>query len=99
LPTINLALQKGAKAVVLMSHLGRPDGNRNPKFTLKPVADKLSELMGGRPVTFLDDCVGPDVEAACADPERGSVILLENMRFYAEEEGKGCRHEDGCPGS
>lgn len=98
IPTIKLALDKGAKSVVLMSHLGRPDGMKNPKFTLKPVAEKLGELLG-KPVTFLPDCVGSDVESACADPAPGSVIVLENMRFYAEEEGKGCRHEEGCPGA
>ena len=94
IPTINMALEKGAKSVVLMSHLGRPDGQKNAKYTLKPIADKLSELLS-KPVTFLNDCVGDDVEKACADPEKGSIILLENMRFYAEEEGKGCKHEDG----
>lgn len=88
LPTIQFALEQGAKAVILMSHLGRPDGNPNPKFTLQPVAEKLSELLG-KPVRFLSDCVGPEVEAACADPEPGSVILLENLRFHIEEEGKG----------
>lgn len=98
LPTIQLALAKGAKSVVLMSHLGRPDGQRNPKFTLKPVADKLSELLG-KAVTFVGDCVGEEVEKACAGPAKRSVILLENMRFYAQEEGKGCKHEEGCPGA
>jgi len=90
MPTIQLVLEKGAKAVILMSHLGRPNGCKNPKMTLKPVADKLAELMD-KPVTFLDDCVGADVEAACADPAPGSIFVLENMRFYAEEEGKGVR--------
>jgi phosphoglycerate kinase len=94
IPTIKLALEKGAKSVVLMSHLGRPDGQKNPTLTLKPIADKLSELLS-KPVTFLNDCVGADVEAACSSPEKGSIILLENMRFYAEEEGKGCKHEEG----
>lgn len=98
LPTINLALEKGAKSVVLMSHLGRPDGQKNSTLTLKPVADKLGELLG-KSVTFLSDCVGEEVEKACADPAAGSIILLENMRFYAEEEGKGCKHEEGCPGA
>jgi len=98
LPTINMALEKGAKSVVLMSHLGRPDGCKNLKFTLKPIADKLAELIG-KPVVFLPDCVGDEVEQACADPAPGSIFLLENMRFYAEEEGKGCNHEVGCPGS
>ncbi|KAL9185804.1 hypothetical protein ACHAXT_003581 [Thalassiosira profunda] len=98
MPTIQKVLDGGAKSVVLMSHLGRPDGAKNPKFTLKPVADKLGELLG-KPVTFLSDCVGEEVEKACADPAPGSIIVLENMRFYAEEEGKGTRHEGGCPGA
>jgi len=92
MPTIQLVLEKGAKSVVLMSHLGRPNGNKNDKFTLKPVADKLGELMN-KPVTFLSDCVGEEVETACADPETGSIFVLENMRFYAEEEGKGVNAE------
>merc|ERR1719434_453657 len=66
-------------------------------MTLKPVADKLAELMG-RPVTFLPGCVGAEVEAACADPEEGSIIVLENLRWHVEEEGKGIEHEEGCPG-
>ncbi|KAL7508638.1 LOW QUALITY PROTEIN: hypothetical protein ACHAXN_005717 [Cyclotella atomus] len=98
IPTIELVLGKNAKSVVLMSHLGRPDGMKNPKFTLKPFAEKLGELMG-ESVTFLSDCVGEEVEKACADPEHGSIIVLENMRYYAEEEGKGCKHEEGCPGA
>mmetsp|Transcript_17155 Transcript_17155/g.32158 ORF Transcript_17155/g.32158 Transcript_17155/m.32158 type:complete len:423 (-) Transcript_17155:353-1621(-) len=88
MPTIQQVLDGGAKSVVLMSHLGRPFGQKNTKFTLKPVADKLGELMG-KPVTFLSDCIGDEVEKACADPAAGSIIVLENMRFYAEEEGKG----------
>eukprot|EP00970_Alexandrium_tamarense_P014313 scaffold4048_cov191-Alexandrium_tamarense.AAC.13 len=98
IPTIQLVLDGGAKSVVLMSHLGRPDGTKNAKYTLKPVAEKLGEIMG-REVTFLNDCVGEEVEKACADPAAGSIIVLENMRFYAEEEGKGIKHEDGCPGA
>uniref|UniRef100_A0A7S1ICQ5 Phosphoglycerate kinase n=1 Tax=Eutreptiella gymnastica TaxID=73025 RepID=A0A7S1ICQ5_9EUGL len=98
LPTIQMALDGGAKAVILMSHLGRPDGQPNPKMTLKPVSEKLAELIG-KPVTFLADCVGPEVEAACADPAEGSIILLENLRWHVEEEGKGIKHEAGCPGA
>jgi phosphoglycerate kinase len=94
IPTINMTLDKGAKSVVLMSHLGRPNGQKIEKYTLKPVADKLAEILG-KPVTFLNDCIGAEVEAACADPEKGSIILLENMRFYAEEEGKGVKTEEG----
>jgi phosphoglycerate kinase len=86
LPTIQHALDSGA-SVVLMSHLGRPDGKKNAKYSLKPVAVKLEELLG-RPVKFLDDCVGAEVEAACAAIQPGEVILLENVRFYIEEEGK-----------
>lgn len=88
LDSIKLALSKKAKSVVLISHLGRPDGNKNTKYTLAPVAEELKNLLGQN-VTFLSDCVGNDVEAACKDPAPGSVILLENVRFYVEEEGKG----------
>jgi phosphoglycerate kinase len=88
LPTIKYALEQGA-AVVLMSHLGRPDGQKVAKFSLKPVAVELEKVLG-RPVTFLDDCVGPAVEAACGAGQlkAGSVVLLENLRFHIEEEGK-----------
>ncbi|MBP6506797.1 MAG: phosphoglycerate kinase [Opitutaceae bacterium] len=92
LPTIKYALEKGA-AVVLMSHLGRPDGKKLAKFSLKPVAAELEKLLG-QPVTFLDDCVGPAVEAACAQLAPGTVVLLENLRFHIEEEGK-VKLEDG----
>jgi len=94
LPTIKYALDHGA-AVVLMSHLGRPDGKVIARFSLKPVAEKLQELLG-RPVTFLPDCVGPQVEQACAAGalQPGAVVLLENLRFHIEEEGK-IKNEDG----
>mmetsp|Transcript_63142 Transcript_63142/g.131289 ORF Transcript_63142/g.131289 Transcript_63142/m.131289 type:complete len:430 (-) Transcript_63142:143-1432(-) len=96
IPTIQKALEGGAKAVILMSHLGRPDGKPNAKMTLKPVADRLGELMS-KPVTFLADCVGAETEAACANPAEGSIIVLENLRFHVEEEGKGVNHVEGCP--
>ena len=119
MPTINYCLEKGAKSVVLMSHLGRPDGARDPprppgrapgrwhrvrtrrpacarlpagtakpEFSMAPVAKAL-EKIAGKPVTLLKDCVGAEVEAACADPAPGSIILLENLRYHVEEEGKG----------
>jgi len=86
LPTIQHALAQGG-SVVLASHLGRPNGERVAKYTLKPVAAKLQELLG-KPVKFLDDCVGSEVEAACGALKPGEVILLENVRFHIEEEGK-----------
>ena len=86
IPTIQYVLDHGA-SVVLASHLGRPNGERIAKYTLKPVAQKLQELLG-KPVNFLEDCVGPAVEAACAALKPGEVILLENVRFHIEEEGK-----------
>jgi len=86
LPTINYVLERGG-SVVLMSHLGRPDGEVKPELTLKPVADHLEELLK-RPVKFLKDCVGPEVEAECAKLQPGEVVLLENLRFHLEEETK-----------
>lgn len=84
LPTINYLLDNGA-SVILMSHLGRPKGGPDPKYSMGPVAMKLQELLG-RPVKKLDDCVGPEVEAVCKAAQPGEVILLENTRFYKEEE-------------
>ncbi|XP_040261233.1 phosphoglycerate kinase 1 [Bufo bufo] len=88
-PSIQHCLDHGAKSVVLMSHLGRPDGVPMPeKYSLAPVAVELKSLLK-RDVVFLKDCVGAEVEAACADPAPGTILLLENLRFHVEEEGKG----------
>jgi len=88
IPSIQYCLDNGAKSVVLCSHLGRPDGQAIMKYTLAPVALELKKLLN-KDVRFLSDCVGEEVEKACKDPAQGSVILLENLRFHIEEEGKG----------
>jgi len=84
LPTIKYLLEQGA-AVILCSHLGRPKGGPDPKFSLKPVADYLGGLLG-KPVAFVDDCVGPKAEAAAKALKPGDVLVLENTRFHPSEE-------------
>jgi phosphoglycerate kinase len=84
LPTIRMAVEKGAKTI-LLSHLGRPKGKRVPEMSLAPVAPRLSTLLG-KPVSFLSDCVGEEAEKAVAAMKPGDVILLENVRYHAEEE-------------
>jgi phosphoglycerate kinase len=85
LPTVQYALEHGARVVVLCSHLGRPKGKPAPEFSLKPVADRLSSLLG-RPVAFADDSVGEPARTAVGAAPDGGVVLLENLRFHAEEE-------------
>jgi phosphoglycerate kinase len=94
LPTVKYALDAGATAV-LASHLGRPKGKRNPELSLRPVADRFGELLG-RAVVFVEDCIGDEVKRAIdrvhadslasASSPGGGVLLLENLRFHAEEE-------------
>jgi 3-phosphoglycerate kinase len=84
LPTIKYILQNGAKRLILMSHLGRPDGKVVAKYSLKPVAQRLKELLD-EPIKFLNDCAGDNIKKEI-DASREKVILLENLRFHAEEE-------------
>jgi phosphoglycerate kinase len=84
LPTIKYIIEQGGSAI-LASHLGRPKGEKNPKYSLAPVAARLTEMLGQK-VTLLPDCIGPEVEKVCAALKPGEVILLENVRFYNEEE-------------
>lgn len=88
IPSIKAILEAGAKSLVLISHLGRPDGKKSEKDSLKPVVPVL-EKEAGHKVIFLEDCMGKATEDACANPADGSLILLENLRFYMEEEGSG----------
>ncbi|MDO4781734.1 MAG: phosphoglycerate kinase [Capnocytophaga felis] len=83
-PTIEKILKDGG-SVVLMSHLGRPKGEKNQKYSLKHIVDEVLKVLG-KPVIFVEDCVGETAEKAVAAAPSGSVILLENLRFYAEEE-------------
>lgn len=84
LPTIKSLIEAGAR-LVLCSHLGRPDGEANPEFSLKPVAERLAELLG-RPVVFAHDSIGDETSAMRAAMKDGDVVLLENVRYYPGEE-------------
>jgi len=85
LPTIKYALEAGASAVILASHLGRPKGKPNPEMSLRPVAARTSELLG-KDVAFAEDCVGAAASNAVKALPDGGVVLLENLRFHSEEE-------------
>jgi phosphoglycerate kinase len=84
LPTLKLLIQQGGK-LILMAHLGRPKGKPEPSMSLRPVAERLAELLG-RPVAFVDDCIGDKVEKTVSILKPGDVLLLENVRYYNEEE-------------
>jgi phosphoglycerate kinase len=84
LPTLKLAIEKGGR-LVLASHLGRPKGGPDPKYSLKPAAAKLQELIG-KPVAFAADCVGPEAETRSNALKDGDILVLENVRFHPEEE-------------
>ncbi|MFA5350046.1 MAG: phosphoglycerate kinase [Candidatus Omnitrophota bacterium] len=85
MPTLKYILENGAKKIVLMSHLGRPDGKPVAKYSLKPVAVRLKELLG-QDVLFLNDCVGGSIKQDI-DNSKEKIVLLENLRFHSEEEG------------
>ena len=93
LPSIRFVLDHGG-SLVLMSHLGRPKGKIVPSLSLRPVAERLSELLGRR-VEQLDDCVGPAVRNRVARMQPGDVVLLENLRFHPEEK----ENDDSSAGS
>src|SRR4030042_1478660 len=87
LPTIRFVMERGGKAI-LASHLGRPKGKLDPKFSLAPVAERLSQMLGKK-VVLASDCVGEEVEKQVEAMNGGDVILLENLRFHTEEEKNG----------
>src|SRR5688572_33137245 len=84
LPTIKKIISEGGK-LILMSHMGRPKGEKNMKYSLRPIAIHLSELLD-KPVLFADDCIGESTSAIVDDLQDGDILLLENLRFYNEEE-------------
>ncbi len=86
LPTIKYVMEQGA-SLVLMSHLGRPKGRPNPDMSLKPASERLAELLG-KNVAFVPDCVGSEAKSAADELKPGEILVLENLRFHAEEEGK-----------
>ncbi|HEY5654176.1 MAG TPA: phosphoglycerate kinase [Pontiella sp.] len=92
LPSIKYVLENGG-SLVLMSHCGRPKGEKNMEFTLKPAADRLAELVDAK-VTLAPDVIGDEVKALVEALPAGEILVLENVRFYKEEEGKGCTAEE-----
>src|SRR2546421_6386961 len=84
LPTMKNVLDRGGR-LILMSHLGRPKGGPEPKYSLRPVATRLGELLK-KPVRFAEDSIGPAIEKAASQLKDGEVLLLENLRFHKEEE-------------
>src|SRR5438093_1848684 len=84
LPTLRLLIEQEGK-LILAAHLGRPKGRREPSMSLRPVAAKLADLLG-RPVAFVDDCIGEKVEKTVGIMHPGDLLLLENVRYYSEEE-------------
>lgn len=93
LPSIKYVLENGG-SLVLMSHCGRPKGEKNMEYTLKPAADKLAELLGDVKVTLAPDVIGDEVKALVDANKAGEIVVLENVRFYHEEEGKKCTAEE-----
>lgn len=86
LETLNYLLENGAKKIIIISHLGRPEGKKVPELSLYPVAKRLEELLPDVKVSFVDDVSGPDVEDAVRKLKKGEILLLENLRFYPGEE-------------
>ena len=95
MPTIDFLVKGGAK-VILCSHLGRPKGKRDPKQSLRPVAQRLAEILGG-PVAFVDDCIGDKVDKTIGIMQPGDMCSVENLRFYAEEEKNDPRSPRSSP--
>ena len=92
LPSINYVLENGG-SLVLMSHCGRPNGEKNMEFTLKPATDRLAELVDAK-VILAPDVIGDEVKSLVDGLQAGEILVLENVRFYKEEEGKGCTAEE-----
>lgn len=86
LPTLEYLLEKGAEKIILISHLGRPDGQKVAELSLEPVADTLQKLLPNAKLSFINDVSGPEVETAVDNLPKGGILLLENLRFYPGEE-------------